>query len=61
MSLDHDTSSASTLALLDDHAFKNYFLTMMSDTGPETNDEAFKGRSFGNGIYDNLSARGQHN
>jgi hypothetical protein len=38
MSLD-DTSSASTLTLLDDYAFKRDLLTMMSDTGPETTDE----------------------
>lgn len=39
MSLDDDTSSASTLTLLDDYAFKSDLLIMMSDTGPETNDE----------------------
>jgi hypothetical protein len=39
MSLDDDTSSASTLVLLDDYAFKSDLLTMMSDTGPETNDQ----------------------
>ncbi|KIK44097.1 hypothetical protein CY34DRAFT_11271 [Suillus luteus UH-Slu-Lm8-n1] len=39
MSLDDDTSSASTLTLLDDYAFKSDLLTMMSDTGQETNDQ----------------------
>ncbi|KAG2143964.1 hypothetical protein BD769DRAFT_1420719 [Suillus cothurnatus] len=39
MSLDDDTSSASTLTLLDDDAFKTNLLVMMSDTGPETNDQ----------------------
>jgi hypothetical protein len=38
MFLDDDTSSASTLTLLDDYGFKRDLLTMMSDTGPETND-----------------------
>ncbi|KAG1814646.1 uncharacterized protein BJ212DRAFT_1481852 [Suillus subaureus] len=37
MSLDDDTSSASTLTLLDDDAFKTGLLTVMSDAGPETN------------------------
>ncbi|KAG2349888.1 hypothetical protein BDR05DRAFT_994860 [Suillus weaverae] len=39
MSLDDDTSSASTPTLLDDYAFKSDLLTMMSDACPETNDE----------------------
>jgi hypothetical protein len=39
MSLDDDTSSASTLTLLDDDAFKTNLLVMMSDTWPETNDQ----------------------
>lgn len=38
MSLDDDTS-ASTLTLNDDHAFNSDLLTIMGDTGPETNDE----------------------
>ncbi|KAG1775601.1 hypothetical protein EV702DRAFT_1199079 [Suillus placidus] len=39
MSLGDDTSSASNLAILDDYAFKSDLQTMMSNTGPETNDE----------------------
>ncbi|KAG2143983.1 hypothetical protein BD769DRAFT_1420803 [Suillus cothurnatus] len=38
MSLDDDTYNASTLTILDDHAFKSGLITMMSDTGPETNE-----------------------
>ncbi|KAG2078426.1 hypothetical protein BDR04DRAFT_1138076 [Suillus decipiens] len=37
MSLDDDASSASTLTLLDDYAFKSDLPTMMSEAGPETN------------------------
>jgi hypothetical protein len=39
MSLHNDTSSASTLTLLDNYVFQWGLLTMMSDTGPETTDE----------------------
>lgn len=45
MSLDDDTSNASTLTLLDDYAFKSDLLTMMSDTGQETNDWQLKRRA----------------
>ncbi|KAG1856765.1 hypothetical protein F4604DRAFT_1958480 [Suillus subluteus] len=41
MSLNNDTYSTTSPTLLDDHAFKSALLSMMSDTGPdsETNDE----------------------
>ncbi|KAG2363579.1 hypothetical protein BDR07DRAFT_1375716 [Suillus spraguei] len=39
MSLDGDTSSASTPSILNDYSFKSDLFAMMSDSGPETNDQ----------------------
>jgi hypothetical protein len=45
MSLDDDISSTNTLTLLDEYMFKSDLLTMMSDTGPQTNSDELKRRA----------------